>query len=128
MPASRPNLAPLVAVGFGCAMLVGCSQAVDSASAGSSQDSIVAAAEHGADDAPSRIWHHGDDAAITAIVKAQLAGDRGLSALRIRVETAGGLVSLRGSAPSAEVRARATQIAVAVAGVGRVDNQLVVGQ
>ena len=66
------------------------------------------------------------DAAITAEIKTLLAKDPGLSALRIDVDTAGGRVALRGTAPSASARERATQLAKAVGGVSAVDNELVV--
>lgn len=65
-----------------------------------------------------------DDAAITASVNAELAKDPQLSALRINVDTVNGAVSLRGSAPNADARSRATTLASAVRGVTRVDNQL----
>lgn len=66
------------------------------------------------------------DATITASVNAKLAGDRELSALRINVDTVDGRVALRGSAPTAAARERATQIASSVDGVRAVENQLVV--
>ena len=64
------------------------------------------------------------DAAITVEVKAMLAKDPGLSALRIDVDTAAGRVALRGTAPTASARERATQLAKAVTGVTGVDNEL----
>lgn len=66
------------------------------------------------------------DAAITIEVKALLAKEPGLSALRIDVDTAGGRVALRGSAPTASARERATALAKTVAGVTAVDNELAV--
>ncbi len=68
------------------------------------------------------------DAAITASVNAELAKDEKLSALRINVDTVGGKVALRGTAPDTASRERATQLAAAVEGVVSVDNQLKVGQ
>lgn len=65
-----------------------------------------------------------EDAAITASVNAELAKDPKLSALRINVDTVNGRVALRGSAPDANSRERATQLAMAVKGVLSVDNQL----
>lgn len=65
-----------------------------------------------------------DDAAITAAVAAGLAKDPDLSAARIDVDTKGGTVMLKGPAPSAAAKIRATEIAKAVKGVGGVDNQL----
>lgn len=64
------------------------------------------------------------DAAITLEIKALLAKDPDLSALRIDVDTAGGRVVLHGAAPTATARERATQLATAVSGVTNVDNQL----
>ena len=65
-----------------------------------------------------------DDAAITAAVSAGLAKDPDLRATRIDVDTKGGTVMLKGPAPSAAAKIRATEIAQAVKGVGGVDNQL----
>jgi len=66
------------------------------------------------------------DAAITATVNAELAKDSSLSATKIDVDTAGGNVALRGSAPDVAARDRATSLAAHVKGVRSVDNQLVV--
>ena len=65
-----------------------------------------------------------DDAAITAAVSAGLAKDPDLRATRIDVDTKGGTVVLKGPAPNAAARERATEIAKAVKGVSAVDNQL----
>jgi hyperosmotically inducible periplasmic protein len=67
-----------------------------------------------------------NDATITASVNAKLAGDKDLSALRINVDTVDGRVALRGSAPNASARDRATQLASSVDGVRSVENQLVI--
>lgn len=64
------------------------------------------------------------DAAITASVNAELAKDSQLSALKINVDTNAGAVALRGTAPTADARERATRLAKAVKGVTSVDNQL----
>lgn len=66
------------------------------------------------------------DAVITASVNAGLAKDKGLSALKIDVDTAGGRVALHGTAPDPASRDRATEIAQSVKGVVSVDNQLTV--
>lgn len=68
-----------------------------------------------------------EDAAVTATINAELAKDPKLSALKIDVDTSNGRVSLKGKAPDADSRERATQIASAVRGVQSVDNQLQVG-
>ncbi len=67
------------------------------------------------------------DMTITTKVKAALAADDQLSALKIEVDTVGGVVSLTGPAPSAEAAERATTLAKAVEGVTEVQNKLVVG-
>jgi hyperosmotically inducible periplasmic protein len=69
-----------------------------------------------------------DDATITTSVKTSLAKDKDLSALAISVDTAAGAVSLKGTAPDAAAKDRATQLASAVKGVQSVDNQLTVKQ
>ncbi|WP_439589222.1 BON domain-containing protein [Hydrogenophaga sp.] len=66
------------------------------------------------------------DMAITAKVNAALAADDKLSALQINVDTDGGRVALKGTAPDADSRDRATTLAAAVDGVVAVDNRLVV--
>lgn len=66
------------------------------------------------------------DMAITTKVKAALAADDQLSALKIEVDTVAGVVSLTGPAPSAEAAERATTLAKAVEGVTEVQNNLVV--
>ena len=65
-----------------------------------------------------------DDAAITSSVSAGLAKDPDLSATKIDVDTKGGVVSLKGPAPSAAAKARAEEIAKGVQGVTSVNNQL----
>jgi hyperosmotically inducible protein len=66
------------------------------------------------------------DAAITTSVNAALAKDPQLSALRIDVDTVEGRVALRGTAPDAATRDRATELASRVDGVRSVENQLTV--
>lgn len=65
-----------------------------------------------------------DDVSITASVSRSLAKDPALSATRIDVDTKNGVVTLQGPAPSAVAKSRAGDIAKAVQGVSRVDNQL----
>jgi hyperosmotically inducible protein len=65
-----------------------------------------------------------NDLVITAKVKAILAEDAQLSALRISVDTENAVVSLQGSAPSKDVAERATVLAKAVEGVNDVNNML----
>jgi hyperosmotically inducible periplasmic protein len=64
------------------------------------------------------------DAAITAQIKTQLARDERLSAMSINVDTTGGQVLLKGTAPDAASRERATGLAKGVDGVSSVNNEL----
>ena len=66
------------------------------------------------------------DATITAKVNAALASDTQLSALAIDVDTSNGQVELKGTAPTAAAKDRATTLASAVEGVVKVDNRLTV--
>lgn len=65
-------------------------------------------------------------ASITAKVKAALVGDAELSALKINVDTQGGVVTLHGEAPNQSGKDRAEQLAKAVEGVSSVNNLLTV--
>jgi hyperosmotically inducible periplasmic protein len=67
-----------------------------------------------------------DDAMITTKVKAGLAADKDLSAIRIDVDTKDGVVTLTGPAPSASAREQATELAKNVKGVTSVNNKLAV--
>lgn len=67
-----------------------------------------------------------DDAAITASIKADLLKDPDLSVLKVNVATDGGEVKLTGKVDSEAAKRRATDMAQAVDGVRKVDNQLVV--
>jgi len=69
-----------------------------------------------------------DDSAITASIKAGLLQDPGLSALRIDVNTVKGEVTLKGDVTSDAARERAEHIALAVAGVMKVNNSINVNQ
>ncbi|MDN3920648.1 BON domain-containing protein [Roseateles violae] len=103
--------------------LVGCDRPNDpQAGVGNRVDAAVDKAQQGA----NKVAASTEDAAITAKVKAELAKDPSLSALRINVDTQDGLVSLSGSAPDASAREHATRVAAAVKGVLSVDNRLVV--
>ena len=64
------------------------------------------------------------DATITSSIKAELARDPALSALKINVDTTAGRVALHGTAPDAASRERATVLAQRVGGVVGVDNLL----
>jgi len=67
-----------------------------------------------------------DDSAITAKVKAAILAEPGLGVLQINVDTTKGVTTLSGSADSQQSSDRAKEIAGAVSGVNRVENQLVV--
>jgi len=67
------------------------------------------------------------DAAITAAINAELARDQALSAIKVNVDTNAGKVLLRGTAPTALAREKATTLARHVDGVVSVDNQLQIG-
>lgn len=64
------------------------------------------------------------DTAITASIKASLLKDPDLSALKIEVDTTGGVVALNGTAPSPEAATRAGRIAEATKGVREVHNHV----
>ena len=80
------------------------------------------AARGAADQATNKVA----DAMITTSVNAELAKDPKLSAMHIDVDTSAGRVALRGTAPDAEAKARASQLASAVKGVVSVENYLTV--
>ena len=65
-----------------------------------------------------------DDTAITTSVKAKLAAEQISTVTRIDVDTNQGVVALNGTVQSAEMRARAEQIARQVKGVRDVINNL----
>ena len=139
----RPRAAFYILAIAAAVTLAGCSKN-DNRTAGEKVDAGLAKAEQAADtaaaktkemladtklktdikDAGALISAKVDDAAITAAVSAGLAKDADLSAIKINVSTAGGAVSLKGPAPSAEAKTRAGDIAKAVQGVTSVDNQL----
>lgn len=122
--------------------LAGCQRADDNRTAGQQLDEAIAKTQQKAAEsnetikqtsrevgqamgaATDAVANKSRDAAITASVKTQLVGDSSLSALSINVDTSGGRVVLRGSAPTSMARDRATQLARAVDGVSAVENEL----
>lgn len=126
-----PRLYRTVLVAATAALLtVGCNK-TDDRTVGQKVDAAVNSAEQKTDEAGSAIKRESEklketveDAAITTSVKTALAQDPTLSALAINVDTAAGIVTLHGSAPSVTARERASELAMAVKGVSRVDNQL----
>lgn len=121
-------MAALVTAALAGVALTGCNKPDDGRTAGQKLDSVIAKTEDKAAETKAEVKQDMNDATITASVNAELAKDPSLSALRINVDTNHGNVSLRGSAPDASARDRATQLAAAVQGVSNVDNQLVVRQ
>jgi hyperosmotically inducible periplasmic protein len=67
-----------------------------------------------------------DDAGITMKVKTGLSADKDLSATKIDVDTKDGVVTLTGTAPTADAKTRAADIAKNVKDVKSVNNQLTV--
>ena len=90
----------------------------------STMEKGAASAESSAKQAADTALGAIDDASITAQVKAGLAKDADLSAIKINVDTANGAVTLSGLATSAAARDRAETIAKGVKGVTSVNNQL----
>lgn len=121
-------MAALITAALAGGALTACNKPDDGRTAGQKLDSVIAKTEDKAADTKAEVKQDVNDATITASVNAELAKDSELSALRINVDTNHGNVSLRGSAPDAASRDRATQLASAVSGVSNVDNQLVVRQ
>lgn len=146
---------PLLAALAAAFALGACSRQDDGRSAGQKVDDTVARVEQKADQAKAEVdaaaadakasardatadakvaaANAGDkvaaavnDATITTTVNAELAKDSTLSALKIDVDTSQGHVALRGTAPTAQAKERATQIAASVKGVTSVDNLLTV--
>lgn len=136
------TLAPLLASLVAAVALVACNRAEEPRTAGQVLDQTVTQVENKAKEIGADMRAGGEkaadavaaagaqtadavrDAAITLEVKAMLARDPGLSALRIDVDTANGQVALRGTAPTDAARERASQLANAVSGVIGVKNEL----
>ena len=96
----------------------------DAEDAKSGAESAGAKMSRGIEKAADAVGDKAQDAAITANINAELAKDPALSALKIDVDTANGRVVLRGVAPTATARDRATRLASTVKGVVSVDNHL----
>lgn len=94
------------------------------ASAESSMKQGATDAKEAVKDAASTVATKVDDASITAAISAGLAKDADLSAVKINVDTKGGMVTLNGPAPTAAAKARAEEIAKGVEGVSSVENKL----
>lgn len=127
---THPRTLIAVTAALAALSLAACNRA-DERSAGEHLDGAVAKTEQAATTATQEIKEAAggvksavSDAAITASVNAELARDSELSSLRIDVDTNAGKVALKGTAPNADARERATRLARAVSGVTDVDNQL----
>jgi hyperosmotically inducible periplasmic protein len=126
---TRMTLAALAAA----AMLAACDRPGEERTTGQKVDSAVNKVEEKAQDAKEAAARAADavgdkakDMRITTAINAELAKDPKLSATRINVDTVDGRVTLKGTAPDATSRDRATTLASAVEGVKSVDNQLAV--
>jgi len=67
-----------------------------------------------------------DDATITSKVKTALLADPDIGGLKINVDTANGVVKLKGEVKTMALRKKAESLAKGVDGVKKVDNQLVI--
>ncbi len=67
-----------------------------------------------------------DDSLITASIKADILKERGLNSLHVEVSTVNGEVTLKGDVDNDASRLRAAQLAMAVPGVAKVNNLLMV--
>lgn len=83
---------------------------------------------YAADDHASKetIGEKTDDAVITSKVKLELMNNRATSALRTKVETSNGVVTLTGTARSTAEKDLATEFTKKVKGVKSVNNQMIV--
>lgn len=146
MRAPSFSLLPLTAVLVAALGLAACDRKPEQATVGQKIDSAVAKVEQKTDATMATVEQKTEatvakieqktgevmdsaklkvkDATITTRINAELARDKSLSALKINVDTHAGRVALKGSAPDATSRDRATQLAQRVDGVVGVDNQL----
>lgn len=65
-----------------------------------------------------------DDSWITTKVKSDLLATKGVSSTHIGVTTTNGVVTLSGTAPTAQESEKATQVASGVSGVKSVQNEM----
>lgn len=88
----------------------------------------VQAADSGSAHAPSaqKAGAYIDDSVITAKVKAALVEDKQISSMKIKVITKEGVVTLKGSVPSAELGQHALQLVAGIDGVRDVKSELTV--
>jgi hyperosmotically inducible protein len=79
-----------------------------------------------ANPAPATKGEKMDDASITAQVKMSLASHRSTSALKTKVETTDGVVTLHGTAKNSAEKSLVTKLVVDINGVGSVVNNMIV--
>lgn len=105
-----------------------CSRRDDDRSAGqkAESDKALADGKRATAEAVHAAANAVEDTTITSTVKYKLSTDIGIKSAELAVETHAGRVSLRGTAPDAESRDRAAQVAAAVQGVLAVDNLVTV--
>ncbi len=105
--------------------LAACDRPDDGKTAGQKLDRAVTQAERKTEEVTAAVASKAKDAVITTTVNTELAKDPQLSAVRIDVDTIDGRVALRGTAPDAASRERATALAARVDGVKSVQNELI---
>jgi osmotically-inducible protein OsmY len=92
---------------------------------GKSEEGVAKAADK-TSDALGKVGDKAGDAAVSTRVKADLSNDALLKDTAIEVETTDHVVTLKGTVPSAEAKARAVDVARETDGVTRVVDQVVV--
>lgn len=124
MKATMTRWTPLAAALAAALMLGACGR--QDRTAGQAVDETIAKAERKTEQAGDKVAAVARDATITTEINAALARDKSLSAMKIDVDTSDGRVVLRGTAPDAAARERATRIAADVKGVGSVENLMTI--
>ena len=143
---SFPLVPATMAIAMAAALgLAACGKQAENRTAGQNVDATIATVEKKTDQAATNVKegmasardvvgkaveataNTVKDAAITAAINAELARDEALSAIKVNVDTNAGKVLLRGTAPTAVAREKATALARHVDGVVSVDNQLQIG-
>jgi len=131
MKVSRTILVVSTSIVFAVA-LAACDKPGPAESAGKSIDQSMEKAGDKIDATSDKLGKESDkagealeDAAITTKIKAAILAEPGLRVLQINVDTVNGASTLSGTVDSKSDSDRAKEIAGAISGVKRVDNQLV---
>lgn len=124
MKATMTRWTPLAAALAAALMLGACGR--QDRTAGQAVDETIAKAERKTEQAGDKVAAVARDATITTEINAALARDKSLSAMKIDVDTSDGRVVLRGTAPDAAARERATRIAAGIKGVNSVENHMTI--